>query len=763
MRTGCMFFLAGIVCLLHTPVLPPVYLVCLLPLCLFLGFRFPKVAWPMWFICGILWGVFRADVVLQTKLLPELENRHLTVEGVIVSLPDRLNGGRRFILDVHRLLDEKGIEQPHPGKLRLNWFGVKQALVPGDHWRLRVKLKQPHGFINPGGFDYEAWLFQQRIRATGYVSRKTGNLQIKDGSAYYLHRLRYLMAEKLKQVLNGRDSGSLIPALVLGDRSAIHADQWRVLTATGTSHLLAISGLHIGLVAGMVFFLTRWIWPLGRVTALLMPAPKMASLTAMLAAFAYAAMAGFSVPTQRALIMLLILFATMFISRKVVASSIISLALLIVLLIDPLAALSAGFWLSFAAISVIAFGMSARINNSGLWWRWGRVQYLVAVGLLPFLVLWFQQIPILSTGANLLVVPWVSFVTVPIVLLASILIWWNESIGAWLLQRGTDSIDLFWPLLNFLAELDFSVLSLNQPSLAGLVAATIGILLLLMPRGLPGRWLGFLWLLPLFFPLQEKIETGEFRLTLLDVGQGLSAVLETANHVVLFDTGPRFSSRFDAGSAVIIPFLRQKRINRINLLVQSHGDNDHIGGLSNIQKRMSIDRILTSVPEQITHDNVEECLLGQSWIWDEISFEILHPAPNSEFSGNDRSCVLKVSHGDTAILFTGDIEAAAEKRILKRDIEKLSSNILLAPHHGSRSSSTRRFIRAVKPEYVLFAVGYGNRFGFPKQDIIERYQKASVNILDTARNGAIEMYLDGSGITVRTYRQYAQRFWNINY
>jgi competence protein ComEC len=763
MRTGSILFLCGIVCLLHSPTLPPLYLTGLIPLCLILALHFRLLVWPMCFVCGLLWAVFRADIVLQDKLAPELEDRHLTIEGRIISLPTRLSGGQRFVFAVHGLIDEQGREHAHPGKVRLSWYGAVPELVPGDHWRFRVKLKRPHGFMNPGGFDYEAWLFQQGIRATGYVTSKTRNQLLRQGDAYYLHRLRYHMRERLDEALSTDGSASLVPALVIGDRSAIQSGRWRTLTATGTNHLLAISGLHIGLISGIVYFLTRWIWPLGRITALILPAPKMAAIAAMLAALCYAAMAGFSIPTQRALIMLMVLLATTFMSRKVVPSSIISLALLLVLVIDPFAVLSAGFWLSFSAIAVIAYGMSARIDATGLWWRWGRVQYLVAVGLLPLLVLWFQQIPLLSVAANLLVVPWVSFITVPLVLFGSVVVWLNNSIGSWFLQLGTVSIDLFWPLLEKLAGLDFSVMALAQPTVAALMAAVVGVVLLLMPGGLPGRWLALFWLLPLFLPSPDRIEAGQARLTLLDVGQGLAAVLETANHTVLFDTGPRFSSRFDAGSAVIMPFLRQKNIGHVDLLIQSHGDNDHIGGLPYLLVELPIERILTSVADDIEHASVEDCQRGQLWSWDGVTFEILHPGKNSAFEGNDRSCVLKVSIGSRAILLTGDIELKAEQRILGRDRNKLASTILIAPHHGSRTSSSTKFIAAVDSEFVLFPVGYRNRFAFPKKDIIQRYQERGVKILDTARHGAIEMHIGPGDVTIRRHRQDARRFWHMRY
>jgi competence protein ComEC len=760
MRTGCILFACGIVCILHSPSLPPAYLAYFLPLCLILACRFPILRWPMCILCGALWVIFRAEFILQNQISPVLEGEHLIIEGVIVSLPSQSNGSQRFVFDVNKLKDIKGIEYPHLGKIRLSWYKTKAELIPGDSWRFNVKLKRAHGFMNPGGFDYEAWLFQQGIRTTGYINNKAGNRKLLEGSDIYIHRLRYYVREKLLTILNTQDNGSLIPALVTGDRSAIPADRWQVLTATGTSHLLAISGLHIGLIAGLVYFLSRWLWPLGYLTALVLPAPKAASIAAMLAALAYSLMAGFSIPTQRALIMLTLLLVSKLMSREFMPSTIISFALLLVLIIDPFAPLSAGFWLSFSAIIIIAYGMTARIDFNSLWWRWGRVQYIVAIGLTPLLALWFHQVPLTSITANLLVVPWVSFITVPLALSGSILIWLNAGVGGWLLELSTYSIDLFWPVLNELATLDFSVLTLAETTITAFMAAVIGVFLILGPLGLPGRWLGLIFLLPLFFPVPNKVELGEFRLTLLDVGQGLAAVLETRNRTLLFDTGPKYSDNFDAGSAAIVPFLRQRGIKSVDLLVQSHGDNDHIGGLPNVLKAISVKRILTSVPREIQHKNIDKCWSGEEWRWDGVHFEMLHPSENSNLSGNNRSCVLKVSTDERSVLFTGDIESKAENRILKRDKAKMASTVLLAPHHGSLSSSTLDFITAVGPEYVLFPVGYRNRFGFPKQDIIRRYKERGIKIMDTARHGAIEMLIRADDLTIRSYRQYAQRFWH---
>jgi competence protein ComEC len=761
MRTGCTLFVCGVLCLLYRPHLPPPTLIYLLPLCLISGFYLRLVRWPVFFVCGFIWAAFRADIILEKQIPQFLEGQILLVEGVVSSLPTHSDRGQRFIFKINRLTDERGLEHQHRAKVLLSWYRTNAVLIPGDSWRFRVKLKRPHGFLNPGGFDYEGWLFQNRITATGYVIDKRVNAHLLEQKSITIHSLRYKVRQRLVSVIGDKQSAALIPALVIGDKSNISAKHWQTLTKTGTNHLLAISGLHIGLVAGMVYFLVRRFWPLAYYSALLLPSPKAASIAALLAALSYSALAGFAVPTQRAVIMLSMLLGAGLFSVKLSPVSILLFSLLIIIIIDPFAPLSAGLWLSFFAVLMIIYCMSARINVNSLWWRWGRVQYIVAVGLMPVLVIWFKQIPLTSIGANLVAVPWVSFLTVPLILLGSVLHYINESMGAWLLETGVKSLDLLWPFLQKLADLEFNLVTFAAPSRFSAIAIFCGVFLLLAPKGIPARWIGVFWLFPLIFPLQDKLDYGLAKLTLLDVGQGLAAVLETRNHRILYDTGPRYSDRFDAGSGVIFPLLRSQNVKAVNLLVQSHGDNDHIGGLKSLQNLIRIDEIMTSVVDEIDHNNVKECRNGRSWDWDGVQFEILHPGINSKLTGNDRSCVLRVSVGEQAILFTGDIEAKAEKAILQRDKSKISSTILIAPHHGSRSSSSHAFIEAVGPELVLFPVGYRNRFGFPKQDIINRYRERNVKIMTTAQDGAIEIGIGADTLIIKRQRRVAKRFWHI--
>ncbi len=461
--------------------------------------------------------------------------------------------------------------------------------------------------------------------------------------------------------------------------------------------------------------------------------------------------------------MLGVLMTLSIFNRRTGAAHLMAAALLAVLIIDPFAPMSPGFWLSFAAIAVIAFGMAGRVGGRGLWWRWGRIQYLVALGLAPLLTLWFNQVPLLGIAANSIAVPWISLLTVPLVLGGVILLMVSETAGRLLLELGAGTLDLIWSLLAGIAGLKFTVLPVASPALPVLAAALIGVLLLLAPRGIPGRWVGMVWMLPLFFSATQWGRAGDFRLTLLDVGQGLAAVVQTREHTLVYDTGPRYSDSFNAGSGVVLPYLRHAGITGIDLLIQSHGDMDHIGGLNDILAGIPVAGILTSVPQHIDHPGVVPCRAGQRWRWDGVLFEMLHPRPGSRLRGNNRSCVLRVSRPGQALLLTGDIEEAAEKELVAGHGGALASQVLVAPHHGSRTSSSPALLEQVRPAMVLFPVGYRNRFGFPKQDIINRYRERGVSILDTARSGAIEVRFTGKDSRTIQYRRKLRRFWHTLY
>ena len=776
MRAGTIAFLIGIVVFLQVSTLPPFWVLVFLPPTLSALFARPKLKLFHEYIlviscsviCGFLWAFLRADIILANELDRAIEGETVIITGEVVSLPEIMDSGIRFEFQITEMRSQTGISLENPGKIRLGWYRQDVMIQPGEHWRLNVRLKRPYGFSNPGGFDYEGWLFQHRIRATGYVRNKEQNELIYRASPFSVNYQRHLLRSLINTTRIPDFEKSFLYALSLGDRSKISAKQWQTLTQTGTSHLLAISGLHIGLVAGLFFIVGRWMWAFAGSLPLQMSSQRFAALAGLSGAFMYAALAGFSIPTQRALIMLSVWMLSLFFNRKYASSDIITISLLLVLIIDPFAAMDAGFWLSFIAISIIAYGMTCRVQSNisawrNVWWKWGRVQYLVAVGLFPVLVLWFQQYPLVGVLANIIAVPYVSLIVVPLVLLGIVLLLVVFPVGEFVLQLAGQVLGVLWPFLEYLSSLKFNLWHSASPSPLVFVAGMIGVLILLMPKGIPARWIGMLWLVPLLLPHTESPKATDFWLAQLDVGQGLATVIQTQGHALIYDTGDKFSERFNAADAVIIPFLKDQNIFRPDLLIVSHGDRDHIGGAKALLGKYPGMHVLTSIEEKITHTNVDTCVAGQRWQWDGVNFEILSPSHTEAYQGNNSSCVLKVSNDQHSILLAGDIEQPAESRLITTQADKLSAKLLIAPHHGSKTSSSLDFIDEVSPELAVFPVGYRNRFGFPKQDIISRYESRQVKILNTARDGALLFRFDDQQMIFSRYRHDNKRFWTSEY
>ena len=621
MRTGTIAFLIGIATFLQVPMLPSLWGLVFLPVVLWIVFVLPKFQIPCAIICGFLWAFIRADIILSTGLDRMIEGDTVIVIGQVVSLPEILNSGIRFEFQINVMKSQDGVVLKSPGKVRLGWYRDNIDVKSGEHWQLYVRLKRPYGFSNPGGFDYEGWLFQHRIRATGYVRNDEQNELIRQASIFSINHQRYLLRDLINRThLSDSDDfeKSLLLALSLGDRSKVSPQQWRTLTQTGTSHLLAISGLHIGLVAGLFFILGRWLWALSGSLPLYLASQRFAALSGLFGALMYAALAGFAIPTQRALIMLSVWMLSRLFYRKIAITDIIATSLLAVLIIDPFAAMDVSFWLSFVAISIIAYGMTCRVNGNISWWRsgwwkWGRVQYLVAVGLFPLLVLWFQQVPLVGIFANIVAVPYISLIVVPLVLLGIVLLCFIFPAGEFVLQFAGQALSVFWPFLDYLSRLEFNLWHSASPSTLAFALGMVGVLIILLPKGIPARWIGIIWLLPLLFPQTETPEFGDFWFTQLDVGQGLASVIQTQNHSLIYDTGDRYSERFNVGKAVIIPFLKHQHIQHPDLLIVSHGGRDHIGGTNDILAQYSEIHVLTSVREKMTHPYLGNCVEGQSW------------------------------------------------------------------------------------------------------------------------------------------------------
>ncbi|MEX2353830.1 MAG: DNA internalization-related competence protein ComEC/Rec2, partial [Gammaproteobacteria bacterium] len=555
MRIGSVLFLSGILTLVQFHELPSLFMVGLVPLFGALNIRSRLFRPALWYVTGFVWVLLVSHNILTQELAADLEGEEISVHGRVVSLPAISDLHIQFDFDISSVTDKDGNPRASPGKVRLNWYRPYKNVLPGEEYELVVKLKRPRGYMNPGGFDYEAWLFQQRIRASGYV-RDDITVQGRYQRQFSFHSVRYYLREKLDRALPDSLVAKLVPALTLGDRSNMDNNHWRVLAATGTSHLLAISGLHIGLIAGFVFFLSRWFWALWPAGTNLIPAPRLAAGMSLLAAVFYALLAGFTIPTQRALVMIGIVILLNFMGRRIAGSYVFALALLGVLVYDPLAVLSPGFWLSFTAVLLILLALNSSSCSAGSTsaykriHQWGRVQVYIYIGLMPLLVIWFNQLPLLSLLANSIAIPWVSLVCIPLIILAVPVLLIHEPAGEFILGIGSNALGILWYLLEYLATTDNALMYLPDSSWIVLIASLSGIALLFLPAGLPGKWLGMICLLPLFLPWKDLPAKGEFDLTVLDVGQGLAVTVETQGHLLLYDTGPGFSSGFNAGWAI---------------------------------------------------------------------------------------------------------------------------------------------------------------------------------------------------------------------
>lgn len=755
MRASALAFFLGIVLVQQLPVLPaPAWALLLLPLAYF-AWREPRTL-PLWFfVAGVVWAAVRADLVLDDRLPPALEGRDLIVTGTVADIPRATNFGTRFEFAVaDAQLD--GAPVTAPARVLLTSAHPLPTPRAGETWRLQVRLKRPHGFQNPGGFDYEAYLFRARLGATGYVRADFPPVRLAPSTdTYAIDALRQTLGERIRRALRDHPQAGLVVALANGDGSGVNESQWEILRRTGTLHLVAISGLHISLIGGLAFFLGRFLWALPGYTVLRLPAAHAGAALAILAAAGYAALAGFVVPTQRALIMLTVAMVALWWRRRLPASTILALALLLVLLHDPLAVLAAGFWLSFAAVGLILY--VAQGSSPLSWWRrFGYLQWAIALGLLPLLLWQFQQAALIAPLANLIAIPVFDLYAVPLTLFGIAALGVGlEQIAGYAFVAAATGLNGLWHALKWLAAFDLGQWTQHRPGIVALVGAGIGIAWLLAPRGWPARWVGAVWLLPLVALKPAAPAAGEVWFTLLDVGQGLAAVVRTQHHVLVYDTGARFNSGFDAGRAVVLPYLRSQGIDRIDSLMVSHGDNDHIGGVQAVRE-LPVAQAWSGAPTRVAGT---ACVAGQSWRWDGVEFYLLHPPADTTTPANDASCVLSIKSAHGTILLPGDIAKATERRLLQTGAADLAADILVAPHHGSKSSSTPAFIEAVRPRHVLFAAGYRNRYRHPHPQVVERYAAVGARLYHSAADGAVEFRLRDGGIDVRRYREQHRRYW----
>lgn len=744
-----------------TPVLVPAWLSALAGIALAPCFLTAALRPPAFLVVGALWTLLRADLLLSSEWPAPLESRDVEVVGAVADLPERGERYLKFDLIVDRASFE-GEAVDFSGRVRLRWYDAPAAaagrLKAGSRWRLRVRLKRPHGYYNPGGFDYEAYLYREGVRATGYVRSAADNTRLDRPGRRSLQAVRQVLRDRLEASLDGARFPGMLKALALGDRSAISEAQWQTLRRTGTSHLIAISGLHVGFAAAIGALLGLWA---GRLATLINPAvaaPRVAALGGLCLALLYAAVSGFEVPAQRAFVMAAVFLLGVLCRRHVWNLRGLCLALAVVLLLNPAAVHDPGFWLSFSAVAVILAWLANREPAA----RRRRVveaaalQCLLSLALVPLVAAFFGVASVVSAPANLLAVPVVMFGIVPPSLASVVLLAAGLEAPARLCLDWADGVlALLWAVLSRLGDLDHASVLLQLEVWQSLVL--LGGLLWALSAGSRARVWGIAALAVLLAPGPPGPAPGAFRVTVLDVGQGLSVVVETAHRTLVYDTGPRYPGGFSLADRVVAPYLRWRSTAGIDTLIVSHGDNDHRGGYEALRAAFPVGRVLSSVAGELA--GAEYCRSGQRWTWDGVTFEILHPRRENPPHHNNASCVLRIESPHGSALLTGDIESEAEAAVLRASGAALRSDILLVPHQGSRTSSTRGFLDRVAPRWAVVSAGYRNRYGHPHPEVVDRYRARDIPLFNTARSGAVIAAVTREGIEVRGWRELRPRYW----
>ncbi len=722
--------------------------------------------------CGLLWAAWLAGLRLDDALPAQWEGRDIQLVGVVAAMPQPYERSLRFEFDVERVLTPQAVVPAH---IALSWWGSaardgKPATLPelhaGERWQLTVRLRRPHGTLNPHGFDYEAWLLERNIRATGYIRPGGGNRRVADWVArpqYLVERVREAVRGRIQTALAEAPYAGVLAALAIGDQRAITQPQWQIFTRTGVNHLMSISGLHVTMISGLMFALAYYLWRRSARLTLWLPARKAAAVAGLAAALSYAWLAGFAVPAQRTVYMLAVVAAALWMGRLTSASVVLSAALFAVLVIDPWAVLAPGFWLSFGAVALILLVSTGRIAQLHWLPAWARVQWAVTLGLVPLLLAMFQQVSLVSPLANAIAIPVVSLVVVPLTLIGVVLPFDG------VLQLAHTVMAWCGALLEWMSALPAAVWQQHAPPAWTVVVALLGVLWLLLPRGFPARWIGAAALLPLFLIEPPPLAAGDLRLTVLDVGQGLAVVARTRNHALLYDAGPAFGPQIDSGNRIIVPYLRAAGVRNLSGMVVSHADSDHSGGANSVLQAVPVGWLLSSLPDDhpllAQAASPRRCEAGERWQWDGVDFEVLHPTAENyaraKFRSNDRGCVVRISTAGASVLLTADIESKSERELLASVPGKLRAQVLLVPHHGSRTSSSPQFVGQVNPDIAIVAAGYRNRFGHPKDDVLDRYRALGSRIYRTDRDGALLLAIARDGaIKVQRYRMLYRRYWH---
>lgn len=758
---------AGVVSLLWLPELPQLsWLLLAALLVLPFIFRFPFLRALLGFGMGMAYAVFHADVALESRVDRAWEGQLLQVQGVITGLPEPASDfGLRLRIQPERVT----LNGQHYTDVKGLWQLTAPAAnyLPGERWVFTARVKRPNGWSNPGSFDYEIWLLQEGVRAVGYArAADRMNTEFTLTGQQLIDRYRLSIRHRFQQIFPEHAPSGVLLALLTGDRALVDQAAWNRYAATGITHLMAISGLHITMVAFVVTwlsaFMLRYTKPM---LALRVPRPLISITLGCIAAFLYCLLAGMSLPTQRTFLMLLTSVAVLWLRREWGPWTVLVLALSVVLMREPMAVHAVGLWLSFFAVALLVLLAWPRPFEAA-WKSFGRSQWIMTLGLLPLSLVIFARLSWVSPVANILAIPLVTFVVVPLGMLGLLLghIWPEGGSGLW--RLGVHIVGTLDEVLAQMASWPWAFRAWHLPPW-GWFWLSLAVAVALMPKGLAGRYLAILFLLPLLWG-RAGLPEGAWRMTVLDVGQGLSVVIETQKHRLIYDTGPSFSESFDTGTRVVMPYLHYQGINKVDVLMLSHDDLDHTGGAQAILANMPPNMLRGVWPKELSSNSafpVTPCQQGQQWLWDGVLFEVLFPRSDIALSGtNNQSCVLKVSGGGFSALIPGDIERNAEWALLETQAD-VSANVLVLGHHGSHSSSGDWLLDEVKPSEAIASAGYLNRFGHPAAVVRSRLQARDIALFETANTGAITYTItlgenESSPSVRRTlWREQAGHYW----
>jgi len=706
-------------------------------------------------LAGFVLAALQAHLALARDWSCGQDREQVEVVGRIGS-PAEVRPGR---VDFDLIAGEAGRQRGVPPKLRLTWYEPTSTPWPGETWRLPVRLRCRSGLANPGTFDRELALLRGGYGATGYVSGEPSPHRLSSsGWRAPIDGARAWIAGRIDMSTAGSGSTGVLQGLAVGLRGNIEPALSDAFVATGTAHLIAISGMHVTAFALTSLLLLRALY--GRLATARWSAawPGSQALIVLLVTVGYGLLAGASLPTVRTVAMVGVAVSLRVARRHAAAGDVLALAAIALVAMDPLAVTSAGFWLSFAAVAALLALYDLQAGLGGAVVSFARSQAAVTVVLTPVLVAAFGAVPVLGPVANAIAIPLFSFVILPATLAATALLPLAPALAGRLWAALAAALDRGWPALLAVADSRWALFS-PPAAPAWLIASSLLVALaaILMPaRGL--KLVAAALLATLILRPPPHPAKGTFELTVLDVGHGLATVVRTASHVLVFDTGPHWRGGGAAARVTLVPYLRSLGVRRIDLVVVSHDDADHAGGLAELSQSFAVSALLgeASLPEPL---GTRRCRAGSRWNWDGVGFSVIHPPPGGGFRGNDGSCALRVEGPGGAALLLADPESRAETAMLR---QPLAAGIVVVPHHGSATSSSPALVRAVGARLALVSTGYGNRWGFPRPEIVERWRRAGANVLTTAEGGAISVEVGAdTGIgPARPWRQQRRRWWH---